>query len=428
MKKSIIILSLIIACASAAPVNAQQRYVDTIGIFPHLYYYHFPEIGISHDGYSCFPWYYGYDVGILSEDDDWNLPHEKERILEIALLQHTDDTLYPKGLAFGITTVLGGNDFKLTLYDSTMQEIASCTRHVNNENWGCWDSLDNAFFLVYPNAYPLWRIERADVVCYAYFNDTVFKDVAVHGDYYIGFRRLGNDSIYYETNIYMSPLCIDEHHRQPWNYPSNTIRLDSLGHWLPPYTSPHALPVLFLLIDPLCDSVTGITMRSNEGCFKISWDSVGRQTRWQVRIIPEATPYNYMTIYRTVDSTHLDYWGLDSGANYYVNVRAYCDYSGTWSDWSDSLFFHNTWEHNGIDCVDAVAVEIGPNPTMGALTVSCEAAIEEIELYDVQGRCALSSKANGTSAVLDLTELPSGSYVLVAHTDKGLATRTVEKR
>ena len=71
---------------------------------------------------------------------------------------------------------------------------------------------------------------------------------------------------------------------------------------------------------------------------------------------------------------------------------------------------------------------LAPNPTTGALTVSCEAAIEAVELYDIQGRCALSRECSGTSAVLDLKALPAGSYVLVAHTAKGLATRTVEKR
>ena len=96
----------------------------------------------------------------------------------------------------------------------------------------------------------------------------------------------------------------------------------------------------------------------------------------------------------------------------------------------DTAFMHPyVRPTHGINTVTAEPeLTLAPNPTTGALTVSCEAAIEAVELYDMQGRCVLSRECSGTLAVLDLKALPAGTYVLVAHTAKGSATRTVEKR
>lgn len=92
----------------------------------------------------------------------------------------------------------------------------------------------------------------------------------------------------------------------------------------------------------------------------------------------------------------------------------------------------------GIDEAAAPEVTLSPNPTTGVLTVGCGAAIEEVEVYDLQGRKVSGQWAvdsgqwtvgSGQSeVVIDLTALAAGSYVLVVHTAKGVATRMVEKR
>ena len=157
------------------------------------------------------------------------------------------------------------------------------------------------------------------------------------------------------------------------------------------------------------------------------WDAGTDHSSWQVCYgQPGFTPDTTQAEGSTAPRRALT--DLLPTAHYDVYVRAYCNCCGheEWTGWSGP--FDLCLSEIGIDEVQAPKVMLSPNPTTGMLTVSCEVEIEEVDFYDLQGRCTLSRECNGTSAVLDLTALPTGSYVIVAHTAKGLATRTVEKR
>lgn len=179
---------------------------------------------------------------------------------------------------------------------------------------------------------------------------------------------------------------------------------------------------------------------SNRGVsyVELEWDMDGDSC--QLAITPYDMPVDSGLVI-DLQSNSYTATGLDSGVYYAARLRTQCHHrchihadTVVWGGWgAPALFYLGSVEPDttgvGIHRADApISLCITPNPTTGALTVSCEAAMEEVELYDMQGRCALSGKAYGTSATLDLTALPAGSYVLEAHTAKGMATRTVEKR
>ena len=177
-----------------------------------------------------------------------------------------------------------------------------------------------------------------------------------------------------------------------------------------------------------CAEVDSVSYTSiGNGAAVVQWDSSGGHQDWQICYGPQGfVPDSSTAITTTAPLDTLT--GLSDTAHYdvYVRARCVCCPDDIYTSWVGPLELCLT--PLGIDEVPAPEVMLSPNPTTGMLTVGCEAAIEVVELYDMQGRCALSRECSGTLAVLDLKSLPAGSYVLVAHTAKGHATRTVEKR
>ncbi|MBX2827418.1 MAG: T9SS type A sorting domain-containing protein, partial [Flavobacteriaceae bacterium] len=88
---------------------------------------------------------------------------------------------------------------------------------------------------------------------------------------------------------------------------------------------------------------------------------------------------------------------------------------------------------NGVLSVEdtlSKSVAMLPNPTTGALTiVSPQAAIQQIEVYDIMGR-KVSSLAvdNATSQQIDLSSLKTSVYFVAVKTDQGTLTKKVIKK
>lgn len=170
----------------------------------------------------------------------------------------------------------------------------------------------------------------------------------------------------------------------------------------------------------------------------LEWDMEGDSC--QLSVAPYGEPVDSGLV---VDLTGRSYTaaGLDSGVYYAARLRTQCHHSChihddtvVWSQWGEPAMFYLGSEEPdttgvGIRRAEApVELCVTPNPTDGRLTVRCETVMTAVELYDMQGRAVLKAKGSGTEAMLDLSALPKGTYVIVAHMAKGKATRTVERR
>ena len=63
-----------------------------------------------------------------------------------------------------------------------------------------------------------------------------------------------------------------------------------------------------------------------------------------------------------------------------------------------------------------------PNPASGMVKVVAHCRMTYIELIDAQGRLALSYQADGDTALLDISRLTKGSYVVKVHSEQGTST------
>ena len=65
-------------------------------------------------------------------------------------------------------------------------------------------------------------------------------------------------------------------------------------------------------------------------------------------------------------------------------------------------------------------VRLLPNPASGRVRVVSTYRMEKVELIDAQGRKVLSQKAEGNTAVVDLSRLAKGGYVVRVYTEQGM--------
>ena len=57
---------------------------------------------------------------------------------------------------------------------------------------------------------------------------------------------------------------------------------------------------------------------------------------------------------------------------------------------------------------------ISPNPTTGLVRIECEKPLKRITITDMQGRVLLDETAEGNTAIINITNYPSGVYIIKA--------------
>ena len=154
---------------------------------------------------------------------------------------------------------------------------------------------------------------------------------------------------------------------------------------------------------------------------RIAWDE--QPDSVQLAIIP-LSQAGGDSIYDVTD-TVLYINGISDGI-YLASIRTKCTRNMYWSLWSDSTSI--TVNNLSISTTPAPEVTLSPNPTGNILTVRCSAEMTAVELYDMQGRQFLTAPCKGSEAVLDLSALPTGTYVLQAKVSQGQTIHKVVVR
>lgn len=85
----------------------------------------------------------------------------------------------------------------------------------------------------------------------------------------------------------------------------------------------------------------------------------------------------------------------------------------------------------GIDVVQLSSdmVQVVPNPTSGKIMVTWEGLLaEQIKIVDMMGRTLLEAKGEGRDVQFDLSDYPSGNYLVVITSEKGTAIKKIVKQ
>lgn len=77
----------------------------------------------------------------------------------------------------------------------------------------------------------------------------------------------------------------------------------------------------------------------------------------------------------------------------------------------------------GMTFTDMPALTVTPNPAHTQIRVASDEAMSLVTLRDMNGRTVLETRPNATATVLNVSQLPSGTYILTATTPRGTASR-----
>ena len=99
-------------------------------------------------------------------------------------------------------------------------------------------------------------------------------------------------------------------------------------------------------------------------------------------------------------------------------LSTYQNASGEWDKIADSLFVENC---ESIATIEENSTYLMPNPASETVTVASSFRIGDVEVYTLEGRRILASRVDGISTTLDISSLPTGTYIVRIATNNGTA-------
>jgi hypothetical protein len=199
---------------------------------------------------------------------------------------------------------------------------------------------------------------------------------------------------------------LEENESMPINLPGNDPESDCLGAW--------------------CDGTLDNTLWFNftapeSGCVLINtcFDEGIIDTQIALCTVEDCTDPSSVTYLAANDdmegpctgnsySSELLYCGLTPGSTYYIQTDGY--------DGELGVFYIQITAPNNVTDEENHALSIYPNPASERLFVEGTVRNELVEILDLTGRVVVSSNYNQNG--IDVSELPSGSYLVKANSQR----------
>ena len=172
------------------------------------------------------------------------------------------------------------------------------------------------------------------------------------------------------------------------------------------------MPTNFHATDVTANSVT------------LAWEQeAGTATEWEINY-RAASADTWTNI--TVNTNPYTITDLTPETAYQAQILAHCS-NGVTSDATEVITFTTTVD--GINDYILSNTVLYPNPTTGLLTISNEqAAMNNVNIYDVYGKLLMSVEVNGNVATIDATTFAAGIYFAQIATEKGVVTKRFVKK
>ncbi len=418
MKKTILLFFATLALLGSVRAQNDSTYIWHLGEYPYYYYCHDWPAAFLGDNVICTLWY-----RVNADDvDEAATSLGAYSVREYAELFHTDDSLDVIGIAIGPVWLASEETVVITLYDSSMNELAVMDVPADRVGTTQYDEQEVVIRLISGlNSYISDRYGSM-----IFFYELPIKDEIgkIIGDFYIG-MRVGN--------LYKLPTClfeIDENtvfwppympHDPPYHYDGHQYRLKVGNVWDTLRTS-HFMPLLFPIYNPWCKAPNMVTASPlMDGCVDVWWNTDGIPASWEISLVGNDTTEIY-----TSSTTSAHICGLYPTETYTLRIRSLCeadDQGQMWSAWSIPIQINHT--SVGISYMEEEPVcSIMPNPAHGSATVQCDDGIRSVELLTVKGERILYQDMAGKQAcTIDLTGLAKGIYIVQITTPQGTAAR-----
>lgn len=152
------------------------------------------------------------------------------------------------------------------------------------------------------------------------------------------------------------------------------------------------------------------------------WDAANSQ-HWEVRYgILGMDWEDYFSISTATPTATLT--RLNTGVQYRVFVRGWCQCDSSWGEWAEGNRI-TLQRQEGIADPGNLGrfTQLLPNPARDVVNVLSSYKMNRIAVYDLSGRKLLEQAADGISAIVDISQLPSGAYITAIYLPHGVATK-----
>lgn len=193
-------------------------------------------------------------------------------------------------------------------------------------------------------------------------------------------------------------------------------------------------PIVLPIIEPgfdttLCHEVSNLRVAERgAGCATLMWDA-GDGGPWIVAYGKTYDAWEDFT-FDTVSSPMTTLTGLEVGTQYLAVVRGYCNVTHEYGEWTSPLEVEiyqqgHDRDPEGIGHPGDLGrfTRLIPNPAHGVVNVVSSFRLSRIELYALDGRKVLEQAADGISTMVDVSGLPSGTYIAALYLPHGVATK-----
>lgn len=464
MKRIIVFLSLLLPLATQAQHSLYHQVGDTIEHrFPIYYYYNWwpdtllhYDTSMSHASLRCFPYLN------ISNESDLEIG-VSSRANEYAQYYYTNTPLKIIGIAAAYLKTVNDHNFeetneilpvdeylriykpradsmfllkdilidKMSRYDSTRLLKTEAQDDSCTGNYCC-------------NACPYIHYFTYVPVHEYYFDDTL----TITDSFYVGFTSLST-ATYEDFLIHPRPIIrlrpyylkiFDERDGAPDScgcpapsYWSKFKIHDNVRGWWGTYYNQYVMIYPIIAIDTAeyfyCPPVKSVYLDSvTENSATIHWDGDSRNTVYEVSYALSGSPAGYGTVIQVAD-TFCTITGIETRDVYVAYVRAICHAHDSvyYTEWSDRTYLYDwSWD-------DTTAIRTGdssplhctihPNPATQKVTIAASDDINEVEIFDMQGRRMHSFPCKGDSLTLDISSWERGTYMLHIHTREAVVIR-----
>ena len=116
------------------------------------------------------------------------------------------------------------------------------------------------------------------------------------------------------------------------------------------------------------------------------------------------------------------------GKEYELEISGYVDNADSEKTFIGKTLPFVVLDPSGVGSM-AVASSVYPNPAVDRITVTAASPVVSVDLFSVDGRKMQTATANGqTSLTMDLSQMPSGVYVVIVRTENGMERHRVIKK
>ena len=244
---------------------------------------------------------------------------------------------------------------------------------------------------------------------------SIFSYLASHGWNYCAYGVL-EDDIYKDCATDMPEF----------SYYDKSV-LDS--NWA--YTSRKRFQLVFPIIelDTSCVTPEEPYVASRDSLkVRVEWTD-NNNINWEVsRTAPNSDPETGLIT--STSNPYIEYTDIDDHSTYHVYVRGYCEtgiWEG-WSDWSDPCLIDSIptppAPPMGITAIETFDFTLSPNPANSIVTLKCTESMQgSVEIIDMQGKSWLKKALSDNLTKLDVSTLPTGTYLVHVTTPKGTSTK-----